>query len=345
MKRIVATIVFASTFLVLSGQGTPDWLDENFRRKKFPENTYYTGFAYGKVAVDKPLQEVTQQMKTEAQAELSQKIRMKITSRMQNERRAVSADGQYRESENFISLSATESSTEVAGVKTESYYNAKTRTVYAFASVSRHELGSYYGNSIAMNLAQAEGLLQTAQDLEAAGERAKARRQGEAVKPLLVKIRAAQDMLVAIDANITPNDLQQARTEALYNRLAQLLAQDIPVYVESNENLFGTKVNIVANQLKAELAKSGCSFVDNAERADLKLRINVSTRHSSSSGGFVFCYADVQVELYDVRKQQVVYSDEIAQKGGGISQDGAARTAMTEAVQVILEKLKTWVEN
>jgi len=50
-----------------------------------------------------------------------------------------------------------------------------------------------------MNLVQAEGLLQTAQNLEAAGEKSKARQQCDAAKPLLEKARSSQSLLAAID--------------------------------------------------------------------------------------------------------------------------------------------------
>jgi hypothetical protein len=121
------------------------------------------------------------------------------------------------------------------------------------------------------------------------------------------------------------------------------LAQAVYVYITSNEYLFDTKVNIVANQLKAEMAKRGCSFVEDPKKADFKISIKVSTRHASDRGNFVFCYADTQVELYDIRKQKVVYSDEIAQKGGDISHEKAARKAMSDVVKIITEKLKPWI--
>jgi len=165
---------------------------------------------------------------------------------------------------------------------------------------------------------------------------------------LLERVRASQDLLTAISTGISSDDLQLSRTETLYNRLAQMqaqLAQAVLVYVESKEFLFKEQVNFVANQLKAELAKSGCSFVDDAKKADFKLNINVSTRYSGNNNNFVFCYADAQVELYDIRKQKVMYSDEIAQRGGDTTQERAARRAMNDVVKTISERLKPWINN
>jgi len=155
-------------------------------------------------------------------------------------------------------------------------------------------------------------------------------------------------MLTTISPDISPDDLQQARTEIIHNQLVQMqakLAQAVLVYVESKEFLFEEQVNIVANQLKAELAKSGCSFVDDAKKADFKLSINVTTRHANTNKNFVFCIADTQVQLFDNRKQTVVYSDVISQRSGDTSQERAARRAMTDAVKKISDSLKPWIEN
>jgi hypothetical protein len=346
MKKIASIFFLLSVSLALFGQVIPDWLDDDFRRMKYPEDVYFTGYAYGEVSGGKTLQDVTQQMKTDAHAALSQKIRMQITSRIQSEISALSVNGQYRESESFSNLSATESSAEIVGVKTESYYDAKTRTVYAFASVNRYELTGYHKSNLAMNLAQAEGLLQTAENLAEAGEKSKARQQCEAVKPLLAKVRATQDFLTALDANISPDDLQQSRTESLHDRLVQMqaqLAQATLVYMECSESNFAKPATVVCNQLKSALAGKGCSFTDDPALADFRMQIGVTTRHHNDYQGFTTCYADVTVNLFDVRKAKSVFQDEFSQKGVSTSREAAGRKALEDAAPAIAEKISPWI--
>jgi hypothetical protein len=192
-----------------------------------------------------------------------------------------------------------------------------------------------------------EGLLQTAQDLVNNSEKPKARQQCEMAKPLFDKIRLIQDSLSAISPDISTEDLQQKKVEQLYNTLTQMsaqLAQAVLVYVESSEDLFGEKVNIVANKLKAEMAVSGCSFIDDAAKADFKLTIHAKAREGSKTENIVFCFADVAVELYDTHKQKTVYSDELAEKGGSTSQDKASRKAMENAVAKIINKISNWIK-
>ena len=346
MRKIAATLSLTMVFLVLHGQEKPRWMDEYQREQNYPAGVYFTGFTYGEMPQNKSLQDVTQQLKTEAQAELSKKIRLQISSSSQSSMEAVSNNGRYSESETFLNQATTESNTEVVGIKTESHYDEKTRMVYAFAYANKYELTGYYKSNLTLNLTQLEGLLQTAQDLETNGEKSKARQQLEATKPLFAKVRYAQDLLTAIDANTPSDDLQQAKTESLNNQCVQMqarLAQAVYIYVKSYENLFGQNVDIVANKVKAELAVSGCSFVDEAEEADFQLSIRVTTRTSDKLDDFVFCYADTAVELFDNHKQKVVYSDEISEKSGSNSLDKAGRKAMGNAAITIVEKLNNWI--
>jgi len=123
-----------------------------------------------------------------------------------------------------------------------------------------------------------------------------------------------------------------------------LLAQGVYVYIFGKENLFGKSENIITNKVKADLAHKGCSFVNNAERADFHLKINADVRLSSQSGEIVFCYADVEVELFDNHKQKTVYGDAFSEKGGSNSQEKAGRKAMENAANKIAEKLNNWIQ-
>ena len=348
MKKTATLLTFTMVSLALFGQEKPRWLNENQRAQQYPVQTFYTGFAYNDVPPGKSLQDVTQQVKTEAQADLSKKIRVQILSKSQNQISAASSNGQYDESESFTNQSTTESSTEVVGVKIESYYDRANGEVYAFAYANKYELIGYYKGSLAMNLTQAEGLLQTARNLEAGNEKAKARQQCEMAKPLLGKVRYAQDLLTAVDVNATAADLQQQKTEQLHNALAQMqarLAQGVYVYVECEETNFTKMTTLVESRLKAALARKGCSFVLSPSQADFQLYITATTRHHSDYESFATCYADVQVNLVDTRKKKSIFKDEISQKGTAATKENAGRMALEDVVPVIAGKLSSWIEN
>jgi len=342
-----SVILLVTVSLLLAGQGKPDWLDENLRRMNYPENVFITGFAWNELTGGKTLQDATQQVKTEAQANLTRKILVQITSRATTEITAVSVSGQYRETESFSGSTTAESDVELAGLNTVSYYDPATGIVYAFAAVRRDDLASYYSSNIAMILAQTEGLLQTAQNLEAAGEKVKARQQCERADSLLAKVRSAQHLLTAIASNIASDKMQQAKTETLRDRIAQMqarLAQAVLVYIKSEEKNFSAPTTVVANQLKSSLSAKGCSYTDDPAQADFRIFIEATTRRHSNEFGFTVCFADVAFRLFDVRKDKTVFQDEFSQKGISTSLETAGRKALEDAVPAIADKIKEWIQ-
>jgi hypothetical protein len=347
MKKTAITICFLSVFLALFGQGTPAWVSENIRDLRYPSETFYTGFVYNIVEQGKSPQSYIEHSKTDAQADLVKKIRLRIEAKTQSNVYTQSTNGNYNENEIFQNEAKTYAEAEIVGIKTESYYDKATSTVYAFAYANKYELIGYYKSNLSLNITQAEGILQTAQALEANREKAKARQQCEAVLPLLAKVRYAQDLISVIDINASFEDLQQAKTNNIYSTLKQMqarLAQAVYVYIVSNESLFGKSENIIANKIKADLAQKGCSFVETAESADFQLKIDVDVRLSSQSEGMVFCFADVKIELFDTNKQKTVFGDAFSEKGGSSSQEKAGRKAMEYASTKIVEKLKNRIE-
>jgi len=329
----------------LLGQSKPNWIENNSRNAQFPPSVFLTGFAQR--VVEKGISSEIEQVKLDAQSDLTKQIRLMIKTKTQSNTFSQSVNGQYDERETFENKSSAETNAEVVGMKTEIYHDKSANSVYAFSYANKYELIGYYKSNLSVNIWQTESFMKAAQDLETNNEKSKARQQLENVNPIFPKIRYAQDLLTAIDVNASTEDLQQEKIESLYNQLVQMqarLAQAVYVYVESKEDLFGQKVDIVANKVKAELAKIGCSFVENVEQADFKLKIHISTRHSSNDSGMVFCYADTAVELYDNHKQKIVYGDEITQKGGSTTQDKAGRNAMNDVASKITEKLKNWIQ-
>ena len=348
MQKIILSVWFCAVSFVGIAQALPSWLNENQRVQQYSSEDFITGSSEFFVESGKTPNDYIERAKNDAQADLARKIRVRIQSTIQSNVATLNSNGRYSESESFTSQSSTQADAEITGIKTETHFDPTTNIVYAFAYVNRYELIGYYKSNLSVNIGQIESFAKTAQDLEANGEKAKARQQIENAQAIFLKIRYAQDILTALDSRISNVDLQQEKSETLYNTLTQMqarLAQAVYVYIESSEDLFGQKVFIVANKLKAELANKGCSFVENSEQADFKLKIDVSTRYSSSYNNLVFCYADTYVELHDIRKQKVMYSDIIAQRSGGVSEDRAGRKAMEDVVPKISKQLNPWIEN
>jgi len=346
MKKITLIIFLLAASFMLFAQEKPDWVDARSRESKYPSEHYFTGFVYR--IVEKSVAEETQRATTDAQTELTKKIRAQVTAKTQNRIEAESKNGKYSEAESFSNQAKIESSAEIVGMKFVSHYSAKENMVYAFAYVNKYELIGYYKSNLSININQIESYVKTAQDLENQKEKAKARLQLENAKPLFPKVRYAQDMLTAIDPNASADDLQQTKTESLYNKLTQMqarLAQGVYILVESSEDLFGERVDIATDIIKGELSLNGCSFTGVEEHADFVLTIKITTRMVGAAGSMITCAADAKVELFDMYKQKNVYEDRISNTGSSKSQEKAGRFAINNVAPLIVEKLLRWVKN
>ena len=343
---LLALLLFS---LTLYGQGkAPAWINGSSREMEYPASSYYTGFAAAAIGSGESVETATERSTRIAKGELAEKIRVKIASQKTLESQSIGTGKGEQLREKFTSATSTEAQAEIVGVKVQTYYDKSGKKVYAFAYASRRELASYYKSNMSINIGQIESLMKTAQDLEASGEKAKARRQLEAAKPIFAKVRYAQDLLTAVNVNATPADLQQQKIENLYNQLVQMqarLAQGVYVYVESDERNFAKLTMVIENQLMAVLAKKGCSFVLSPLQADFQLYIIAATRRHSDYEGFVTCYANVRVNLVDTRKKKSVFKDEFSQKGVASTKENAGRLALEDAVPVIANKISSWIEN
>jgi len=343
-KTILLSLFLSTVSFALHGQMKPMWTWAMERETSYPPRFFFTGYIEGNVQQGETVENAKNRLSRDAQGLLSESIR--VTVRSQATSHTVSTEDRF--SSIFRGTVQTESEVEIVGITSEPpFYDSETGIVYAFAYVSRPELAGYYKSNLAMHLTQAEGLLQTANELESSGEKSQARRQCEAAIPLLARVRATQDLLTAIDVNITSEGLQQPRTEALYNQIVQMLtqlAQAVYVFVESVETNFSQPVTIVANRLKSTLSTQGCSFVDDPAKANFQIRIRTTTRYQGVEQGFTVCYADVAIQLFDVSRNRSVFQDEFSQKGIHTSREAAGRKALEDAATAIANKISPWIE-
>ena len=364
MKKITATILFTGISFVLSGQEKPRWMDENQRDLNYPAHIYFTGFAYGDAPMEKPLQDVAQQIKTEAQADLSNKIRVQISSQSQNTIAAVSTNGQYDESERFYSQSMTESNAEVVGITIETYHDTKTRTVYAFAAVKRADLAAFYKKQIHVDLNKVETAIDAAEQLVEAGKKISAHRKMEEAKQTLTGISFYRDLLVAVDVEAEESDLQTERGNGLQRTVEQQLIdleQSTFIYVEcryeyksDKDDAFSSDPGILCDIITQALSENECSVTDNREEADYELALITSTTQRSDGKGqysIISYYANVKGTLFNrfTKKKTVdftIFNDPGAYATGRSPEDAATKAfKLPELKNKVLEKILPKIKN
>ena len=341
-KNIVILLAVLSAGSTVFAQ--PNWLDAQSRRTEYPNSTFFTGFASDEQQQGETQNNAIARLKKAAQAYIAEAVRVQVSSETESRSKSVKIEGEEQFNSIFEKTVKTSAAIELTGLTTDSYVD-KSGTIYAFAYVNKYELKGSYTAVLTMNMQQLESVLSTAKQLEANGEKAKARTQYEEAIPLLVKVEQAQDVLVALDRNAS---LQRDKTAKYRSEIIQALArlsQGVYIYIESKEDMFGKNSTLITNKIKSVLSKNGCSFTNDISQADFILKLNASARKHGNSGEIVFCYADVEVELVKKQTQKTVYQEELKEKGGHTTYENAAREAFEAAGKTIAGKLIEWVKN
>ena len=341
-KTILFMLIIWATTAALLAQ--PNWLDFNKRKAGYPNNVFFTGFDTDYRLPGETQNDAIARVVKKAQGYIAEAVRVQVS--VETDLRVSSV--KKNESEEFSSVYdkavKTSSTIELVGIETESYVDSKEGTIYGFAYVNKYELMGFYKASFSMNIKQLESVLNTAKQLEAGGEKPKARTQYQEAVLLLYKVEQAQDVLIALDpkTNIEREKTVQYRNDI--NLALARLAQGVYIYFESREDMFGKNSTLVSNKVKSILSTNGCSFTPEIGQADFILKLTANARKHGDTGQIVFCYADVEVELIKNLTQKTVYQEELKHKGGHTTYENAAREAFNEVGKMIAEKLLKWVK-
>jgi hypothetical protein len=332
-------IIFGSCLLpfMLCGQSAPRWMDDRWREMSYGTNDYFTGFASETIPHSDSIGKASIRVENEAKREIAESIVVKIKSEQTLINESVQSNNLPEQfTSRHQSTINTSSDLEVAGLKVETYFDKARKKLYAFAYADRRELITYYTATVASDMQQIQGLVKIGAQLEQQREKAKARKQYNGAAELLAKTAKALTLLRALGASPS-NDAWQA----LHNEVAQTAARlKLLVYVNNREELFGKPCDIVANNLKAELAQHGYRFTDDPSRADFTLNLHATTRKIGDGGDtIVFCFADVTIEWVDNYARESVYKEEFSHKGGSTTFERAGREALEEAAATIAGKM------
>lgn len=340
MKKSFIIICLISLFYspLISQTTIPDWCDKGFRETNYPMNLFLTGYMEGGVIGNESIEEAMERLKKMAQSELIENVIVQIQSYTESVVKDVTRQNNSNVVQYYEASVKTESNMELTGLVSEAYYNESSQTIQAFAYANRSELIGYYKATLAFCNQQITQIIEGSDQLFNMGEKVKAKNELEQAIPLFAKIDYSYGLLIALKGSI--DTLQYTNTMKLRNSVIQKLAQwekGILVNIQSQEDIFGTETEILANALKRDL--KNCSYTEDESAADWKVIIQAKARDYKANSGLYFSYADVVVSLTKVKTGQLVYQEEFSQKGGGPDYQKAARKAMEEAGNVLSGKI------
>lgn len=354
-KALLFYFVLAFLGMPLYAQtNKPDWLDVDIRNLYYPQDSYYTGFSEVSVSQSENYEKAVERAKERALGELSDRVRVMVDTKKTSTDISYSGTNLEEQiSSKFSSLVQTTSQTEVVGSKINTYFDSRNSLIYAFAYVSKTELKSYYQNQISLHLNKVEGILNTATELAEKGYKIKARTYCLSAADDLAAIVYAQDLLTAIDDDVTDTTLQQMRAEQLRNDLIQTIADlenSIFLYLECEELVNGQSVIYIADRLPGLLTEQGCgcNFTDVKEEADYILNIDARlSRCQDAPDNIVFCYANATVSLTNTHTGKTLKPRVPETKGGWTDRNKANATeeAFDELSEKIVEGVLPMIKN
>ena len=289
MKHLFCTLVLLLS-LPLYGQ-RPSWTRDMVRGSEFPPDRYLTGFVTN-LGSNTPA--FAADIKAGAKAQLIEGILISVKSARslsKSERNGIVQEDYTASTRSFADA-------DISGMRQEYFYDADTRTGYAFAYALRSDVIRYYQAVVQKMTQEIDAQIDNATHFEKQGNKIRARKiyADLTVSPLFAELDVTQSILTALEPGAGDQNLSARYLQTISQTLSRLEGTTV-VFISSSEESFGKKVSLLAPKLKSLLAENGCSFTTDRGRADWILTISSSTREGSQNDGIYFSFLDAESDL------------------------------------------------
>lgn len=227
-------------------------------------------------------------------------------------------------------------------------FNPSTNEGCAIAYINKANANKLYRKQLQLAYGKVRSALSVADYLESSGEKMKAM---EELKKVEQEITQSDDAFTWLSvfgcSEESISELMEERNEldvTLKQRIASF-SHATALMLQCNADLFGNNYNSLAESIKGQLVGLECNYVTDNAKADWIVTIQSSAReyNKSTIGGYdtYFAYVDATVKVVKVATGQVIYEDQITEKGGHTkSYTEAARTAYKDIVSKLATIIK-----
>jgi len=338
LAGLLALVIFALIGCVSNvpppQQELPCWQKEVCLSMTYPESQWYFGFAEGNS--DMPRNALEQQ----ARGKMVEKIRVDVSSRTSIETRSKMNSSNEEISRDFASTTQISADAEVVNSFVDSYQDAKTRKIYAFAAVRKMDLASYYARKIESALGEAR------QSLELAGQMAKSDRKKDAIEKLVEGRRHIEScsryrsLLLVVDAKNGFGFSYDEQAGEVLRSIAALqieLEKAAVVFVTGTESIQG----IVIPRLQTFISESKVTVTEKEGEASYVLNIDAKVCNTRNDEHFHYANACIKVVLTNVKTGANEITITVnGRKEGGLNENDAGERAFKSAVVEVWEKIK-----
>ncbi len=228
-------------------QRVPKWTKYENREAMYPEDSYLRGFSSEINYNEESTIDLLEKCKDNAKKTLSESIRVSIksftVSGVENKN-----TGESVETVEYIKHSSVScSNVQLAGLKSETFYNKKKKTAFAFVYVKISDLISYYKKKISTELQKISQIHQLAESSKASGQAQKALPKLLECMPIFREIEEAQSIMAALNVR-DENSLQTKETLNLKSKIDKSISS-LQNSVNSN---ISDLAYFIANGLKTQ---------------------------------------------------------------------------------------------
>jgi hypothetical protein len=181
----------------------PHWVDYNWRAENLPESDYIVAFISGANNTGENSNDLLNRYEEQARANLIQQIQVQVQTA--TDFRIANLDAKTTEA--FKMRSVSLSRADIAGMRTERFYDKRRNEAFAIARVNKAELIYYYKNVINNTINQIDAKLNTGENYRKRNNTQQALKSYYETMPLFAHLEEAQFILIALGQS-AENDLK-----------------------------------------------------------------------------------------------------------------------------------------
>lgn len=312
MNRFIVSVLFLMVGLAVQAQNYPsEWV-------KYTSDDYFHDIEIGHNRQNLPETHFKNDLLDFARTNLSKQVQVRV-SEVSNMDKSV-VDG--RSSILYTSMRSVSTDVNMQLAETRTQFDPISEKLYVIAYINKEEACIFYRNDIQMRINNLNNTLSIADNYINTGFKAKAKTELENALP---QFDGAGKSFFWLNVFGMPEyQLNQYLDQV--NRLEQTvkaklaeLEHGVTYCVVCNAENFGKSYSKLQNELKGELSKMGCNFVDDPKSADYVIHVDAASREynqMNTAGGLAyFSYVDASVAIDKNVTGQRIFEDEISVKG------------------------------
>lgn len=349
-KGSILFFCFLAARLFAAAQNLPFWVNPEYRNANWPTDSWYIGFAQDNVSFGENVARKMEMVRLEAMNQLSESIIVTVSgqSAVWNASSQYAVNGSMQESmsseyrQNLYSVS----NATIANQTVETCHDANGGKVYAFVSVRKTDLESFYAKQINFALEKALSLEEIASQYAEIGRKISAKEKISEAIDVLTEAECYFTLLSAVNAR-NPNLDAYRTSEALRKKLdIALSAMDKgpSIYVScdhrlsySRDDAFRSDPHIFYGIMTEALSEAKFRISDELDTADYVLALTTYTteRSNATNGiGLISFYANVDGKLLNRRTGQELATFSVFRDPQCYSTGSTAEAAAVKAFKV-----------